>query len=114
MKNLKASFAEVKRAYRKIEIGIFFWEEILSAIETNVDPIVQEFKTVLQGRLGLLQFSQEEKEMMASEHFPAAFRVVRKLEMMIDKIVKLVQRDSNAGGLGESGRILRSLLQGWE
>jgi hypothetical protein len=32
--------------------------------------------------------------MMASENFPAAFRVVRKLEMMIDKIVKLVQRDS--------------------
>jgi hypothetical protein len=79
---------QIRDSSRKIEIEICFWEDILDAVQTNKDPIVEEFKTALRRQLGLTNLSQEEKEMITSVEFPSAFRAVRKLEKLVDEVVK--------------------------
>lgn len=76
----------------KVKVRICFWEHILRATEKDTDPIVQEFRKVLMCQLKSVTFSSQETVILRSQEFSTAFRAVRKIQIIVDKLHGLMGR----------------------
>jgi hypothetical protein len=86
LEKLQQSIETVKKTFPQIQVSICFWEHILSAIETNPDSVVQEFRKVLMRQIALLTFSADELRKLHSIESLDAFRATRKLQIIVDNI----------------------------
>ena len=87
----------LKKAHPDIKTNLVCWEDLLgimSRIEApSLEPFVEEFRKLLAEHFGPVVFSQKEIQMLVSKDFASAFRIVRKLEELIDEIRVKAQKD---------------------
>lgn len=72
------------------QVGICEWEAVFAAVETDSDPITDEFKKLLRRQLGLVKLLPEEKQMIMTPGFVPSFTTSRKLHMLVDGALEKV------------------------
>ncbi|MGH9717978.1 MAG: hypothetical protein ACRD4R_14805 [Candidatus Acidiferrales bacterium] len=94
--------------YGNIQTKVVDWENILgilNRIDPKVrDPLVEQFRKLLDGRFGPVAFSREESRMLVSDDFAKAYATLRKLENVIDGMCKKAQAVPRYGSVSMSGR----------
>ena len=81
--------AELKRNNPLIRTGIVHWERILAMTAHNpnpqiADPLVQEFRKLLERSFGPITFFEEEIKMLYSTEIP--IRAIRKLDYIVTRV----------------------------
>jgi len=109
---IRRDLEEGRARYGDIQVKVVDWENvlgILNRIDPKVrDPLVEQFRKLLDARFGPVAFSMEESRMLVSDDFAKAYTTLRKLEDVVDGIREKAQAAPRYGSVSPSVRADKS------